>query len=177
MPVLLTLQKPVPRVLASGKDLRQLAWRGISETPDRQFFGGALWDSAPLEEELSRQADALLGGSGAWLIIDNTALPKKGRSSVGVARQYASALGKNANCHTLVSVTLASSAVPVIVGLRLFLSESWTSDAARMDRAKVPEEAGAYRTKPEIDRVRSGGVRFGGILADAGYGLSGPFRQ
>jgi len=64
----------------------------------------------------------------------------------------------------------------------LFLPESWTSDAARMDRAKVPEEARAYRTKPdialaEIDRVRSTGVRFGGILADAGYGMSGPFRQ
>jgi hypothetical protein len=51
-----------------------------------------------------------------------------------------------------------------------------------MDRAKVPAEARAYRTKPdialaEIDRVRSAGVRFGGILADAGYGLSGPLRQ
>ena len=88
----------------------------------------------------------------------------------------------SANCQTLVSVTLASSEVPVMIGLRLFLPENWTSDAARMDRAKVPEEARAYRTKPEIalaeiDRVRSVGARFGGILADAGYGLSGPFRQ
>ena len=109
-------------------------------------------------------------------------LPKKGRASVGVAPQYASALGKNANCQTLVSVTLASSEVPVMIGLRLFLPESWTSDAARMDRAKVPAEARAYRTKPEIalaeiDRARSTGVRFGGILADAGYGMSSPFRQ
>jgi SRSO17 transposase len=75
-------------------------------------------------------------------------LPKKGRASVGVAPQYASALGKNANCQTLVSVTLASSEVPVVVGLRLFLPESWTSDAARMDRTKIPTEARAYRTKP-----------------------------
>jgi SRSO17 transposase len=99
-----------------------------------------------------------------------------------VAPQYASAQGKNANCQTLVSVTLASNEVPVMIGLRLFLPESWTSDAARMDHAKVPAEARTYRTKPdialaEIDRVRSAGVRFGGILADAGYGLSGPFRQ
>lgn len=135
-----------------------------------------------MKEELCRQADALVGGDDAWLIIDDTALPKKGRASVGVAPQYASALGKNANCQTLVSLTLASSEVPVMVGLRLFLPESWTRDAARMDRAKVPAEARAYRTKPEIalaeiDRVRDAGVRFGGILADAGYGLSGPFRQ
>lgn len=83
-------------------------------------------------------------------------------------------MGKNANCQTLVSVTLASSEVPVMIGLKLFLPESWTSDAARMDRAKVPEEARDYRTKPEIalaeiDRVRGAGVRFGGVLADAGY--------
>lgn len=123
-----------------------------------------------------------MGGSDAWLIIDDTAVPKKGRASVGVAPQYASALGKNANCQTFVSVTLASREVPVMIGLKLFLPESWTSDAARMDRVHVPEDARAYRTKPEIalaeiDRVRGAGVRFGGVLADAGYGLSGPFRQ
>jgi SRSO17 transposase len=146
------------------------------------FIGAGLWDSAPLEATLWNQADELVGGEGAWLIIDDTALPKKGKASVGVAPQYATALGKNANCQTLVSVTLASREVPVMIGLKLFLPESWTSDAVRMDRAKVPEDARAYRTKPEIalaeiDRVRGAGVRFGGVLADAGYGLSGPFRQ
>lgn len=166
------------------KSVQPMAMRSPGTGYDQlhHFIGGALWDSAPLEEELCRQADALVGGSDAWLIIDDTALPRKGRASVGVAPQYASALSKNANCQTLVSVTLASNEVPVMIGLRLFLPESWTSDAARIDRAKVPAEARAYRTKPdialaEIDRVRSAGVRFGGILADAGYGLSGPFRQ
>ncbi|MFN7400180.1 MAG: IS701 family transposase [Sandaracinobacter sp.] len=166
------------------KSVQPMAMRslGIGYDQLHHFIGGALWDSAPLEKELCRRADALVGGSDAWLIIDDTALPKKGRASVGVAPQYASALGKNANCQTLVSVTLASREVPVMIGLKLFLPESWTSDAVRMDRAKVPEDARAYRTKPEIalaeiDRVRGAGVRFGGVLADAGYGLSGPFRQ
>ena len=62
-----------------------------------------------------------MGHEDAWLIIDDTALPKKGRHSVGVAPQYASALGKNANCQTLVSLTLASGEMSVMVGLRLFL--------------------------------------------------------
>jgi len=69
-----------------------------------------------------------------------------------------------------------------MVGLRLFLPENRTSDAARLDRAGVPEKLRHYRTKPEIalagiDRVRAAGVRFGCVLADAGYGLSASFRQ
>ncbi len=114
------------------------------------------------------------------LVIDDTAIAKKGTHSVGVAPQYASALGKTANCQTLVSLTLARGEVPVMLALRLFLPESWTSNRARLQRAGVPAE---YRqTKPEIalaeiDRVIAAGVRFGCVLADSGYGLSAPFRQ
>src|SRR5258705_6559618 len=77
-------------------------------------------------------------------------MPKKGKHSVGVAAQYASALGKTANCQTLVSLTLARGEVPVTVALRLFLPESWTSDRARLKRAGVPAEHRTARTKPEI---------------------------
>ena len=73
-------------------------------------------------------------------MIDDTAMPKKGKHSVGVAAQYASALGKTANCQTLVSLTLARGEVPVMVALRLFLPESWTSDRVRLKRAGVPTE-------------------------------------
>ena len=115
-------------------------------------------------------------------MIDDTALPKKGSHSVGVAPQYASSLGKTANCQSLVSVTLASREVPVMVGLRLFLPETWTNDPERMTRAHVPKDRQIALTKPEIaieeiDRVIASGVRFGCVLADLGYGSSGPFRQ
>src|SRR6267143_1081678 len=91
-------------------------------------------------------------------------------------------LGKTANCQTLVSLTLARREVPVRVALRLFLPENWTSDAVRLRRTGVPVEYRGARTKPEIalaeiDRVIAAGVRFGCVLADAGYGLSAPFRQ
>jgi SRSO17 transposase len=116
------------------------------------------------------------------LVIDDTAIPKKGTHSVGVAAQYASALGKTANCQTLVSLTLARGEVPVVLALRLFLPESWTSKRSRLERAGVPAECRTARTKPEmalaeIDRAIAAGVRFGCVLADAGYGLSAPFRQ
>ncbi len=69
-----------------------------------------------------------------------------------------------------------------MVGLRLFLPESWTDDPTRMARARVPADRQAARTKPEIaieeiDRVIASGTRFGCVLADAGYGSSGPFRE
>lgn len=146
------------------------------------FVAAGTWDQAPLEDVLLKEADRMVGGQAAFLIIDDTALPKKGKHSVGVAPQYATTLGKNANCQTLVSITLAQDEVPVMVGLRLFLPESWTSDPDRMIRARVPDAQRSYKTKPEIaleeiDRTRTAGVRFGCVLADAGYGLSAPFRQ
>ena len=114
------------------------------------FVAGGAWDSAPLEAALLKEADGLVGDEAGFLVIDDTALPKKGRHSVGVAPQYASSLGKTANCQSLVSVTLASREVPVMVGLRLFLPESWTNDPERMARARVPKDRQTALTKPEI---------------------------
>ena len=146
------------------------------------FIADGVWDAAPLEAELLVQADRLVGGKDAVLVIDDTAMPKKGDRSVGVAPQYASSLGKTANCQTLVSLTLARGEVPLMVALRLFVPESWTSNPVRLKRAGVPVEHRAARTKPEIalaeiDRVIASGVRFGCVLANSGYGSSGPFRQ
>ena len=72
--------------------------------------------------------------------------------------------------------------MPVVLALRLFLPESWTSKRSWLERAGVPAECRTARTKPEmalaeIDRAIAAGVRFGCALADAGYGLSAPFRQ
>jgi SRSO17 transposase len=166
------------------KSVQPMAARGGEVGYDRlhHFVAAGVWDAEPLEAALLAEADRLVGSKDAFLVVDDTALPKKGRHSVGVAPQYATVLGKNANCQTLVSLTLARREVPVVVGLRLFLPEVWTSDHERLTRARVPEEHWIPRTKPEIaleeiDRVLAAGVRFGCVLADAGYGRSAPFRQ
>ena len=114
------------------------------------FVAAGVWDSAPLEAVLLKEADRLVGDDAGYLVIDDTALPKKGKHSVGVAPQYASSLGKTSNCQSLVSVTLASREVPVMVGLRLFLPETWTEDPERMTRARVPLDRQQALTKPEI---------------------------
>jgi SRSO17 transposase len=161
--------EPMAARVAPG-DLQQL----------HHFVSTSPWATAPLEDELVRAADRLVGGPDAVLVVDDTALVKQGRRSVGVKRQYCGQLGKRANCQALVSLTLASAEVPVGVGLRLFLPEDWAADAARRAAAGVPE-AVAYRPKwrialDEIDRVLASGARFGAVLADAEYGRAAGFR-
>lgn len=159
------------------KSIQPLAARTEDAGYDQlhHFIASGTWDPAPLERQLLAEANRLVGDAQGFLVIDDTALPKKGRASVGVAPQYASSQGKTSNCQSLVSVTLASREVPVMVGLRLFLPESWTDDPERMKRARVPAERQAAMSKPdiaiaEIDWVMAAGVRFGCVLADAGYG-------
>src|SRR3954468_14365988 len=136
----------------------------------------------PLRRVLCGKADALVGGPEAVLVVDDTALPKKGKRSVGVARQYCGCLGKQAGCQVLVSLTLARDEVPLPLGLRLFLPDEWSADPERCARAGVPEGHRRALAKPdlalaEVDRVIAAGVRFGRVLADAGYGAGAAFRR
>ena len=62
----------------------------------RHFVSAGVWGEAPLERELANQAERLVGGVGAFLVIDDTTLPKEGMNSVRVVARYASALGKTA---------------------------------------------------------------------------------
>ena len=50
------------------------------------FIPSGVWNEAPLEEELAIQADKLIGGASAVLVVDDTALPKKGRIRSGSRR-------------------------------------------------------------------------------------------
>jgi len=166
------------------KSIQPMAERLALGSYDRlhHFISSGVWDAAPIEAELLVQADKLVGGSDAVLVVDDTAMLKKGKHSVGVAPQYCSALGKIANCQTLVSLTLARREVPIMLALRLFLPESWTSNPARLKRAGVPKACRKARTKSEValeelDRIMAAGVHFGCVLTDAGYGQSAPFRR
>ena len=96
-------------------------------------------------------------------------------------QQYCGQLGKKANCQALVSLTLARGEVPVPVALRLFVPESWTTDAERRRTAGVPE---AVQARPkwqialaEIERLRAAGVRFGCVGGDGEYGEVAQFRH
>jgi SRSO17 transposase len=147
----------------------------------RHFVTESAWDERVVEEVLWERADAMLGSNEAFLIIDDTALPKKGAESVGVAHQYCGALGKQANCQCLVSLTLARDDVPVPIALRLYLPQSWATDKKRRKKVGIPDDV-VFRPKwrialDEVSRIKGAGVQFGTVLGDAGYGACSEFRR
>jgi len=147
----------------------------------RHFVSESAWDQAAIETVLWEKANDLLGGKDASLIVDDTALPKKGNESVGVTHQYCGALGKQANCQCLVSVTLAKDDVPLPIALRLYLPEAWSSDRERRRKTGIPDDV-VFRPKwrialDEIKTIQEAGVEFGTVLADAGYGACADFRR
>jgi len=115
----------------------------------------------------------------AW-IIDDTGLPKKGRHSVGVGRQYCGQLGKQDNCQVAVSLSIANHHASLPVAYRLYLPADWAEDGERRRKAGVPEEI-SFKTKPEIalEQLRwacAANLPRGVVLMDAGYGCNTSLR-
>jgi len=120
------------------------------------------------------------GGIQAW-IIDDTGIPKKGKHSVGVARQYCGILGKQDNCQVAVSVSVANESLSLPVRYRLYLPEDWASDPDRRRKAGVPDEV-TFQKKweialCEIDALQQLGIPEAPVVMDAGYGNATAFRE
>src|SRR3989441_11224295 len=88
------------------------------------------------------------GPVAAW-VVDDTGMPKKGRHSVGVARQYCGGLGKQDHGQVAVSLSWAHERASVPVAYRLYLPEAWAQDRRRRRAAGVPD-AVEVRTKGQI---------------------------
>lgn len=115
----------------------------------------------------------------AW-VVDDTGFPKKGRESVGVARQYCGQTGKQDNCRVAVSLSVTTETASMPVAFRLYLPESWIQDRHRRNKTGVPKQT-AFQTKPEIalEQIRRAcerGIPQGVVLADAAYGNDTGFR-
>jgi len=145
----------------------------------QHFISNSRWDERAVLNKIARDANELLGGSeDSFLLIDESGFPKKGRESVGVARQWCGRLGKVDNCQSAVFAALGRDSVATLIDTALFLPQEWTSDRARMKKAGVPREAQRFRTKHElaldlIERALSNGVRFSWVGFDGFYGANG----
>ncbi len=117
---------------------------------------------------------------GAW-VIDDTGMPKKGRMSVGVARQDCGQLGKQDNCQVAVTISLVNTVMSVPSAYRLYLPEAWAKDRRRCGEAGIPQEV-TFRKKweialEEIDQLLADDLPRAPVVADAGYGTATEFRD
>ncbi|BAV50422.1 DDE transposase [Mesorhizobium sp. 113-1-2] len=146
------------------------------------FVAKADWSDDAVLSRVREQVLPALERQGqirAW-IVDDTGFPKKGKHSVGVARQYCGQLGKQDNCQVAVSLSVATEQASLPIAYQLYLPESWANDPDRRAKTGVPENV-VFRTKPEIAlaQIRAAleaGVSRGVVLADAGYGNDTAFR-
>jgi SRSO17 transposase len=147
------------------------------------FVANADWDDASVLRVARDTVLTALGSHGpltAW-VVDDTGIPKKGRHSVGVTRQYCGVLGKQDNCQVAVSVSLAHEHASVPAAYRLYLPEAWTRDRARRRKAGVPTDL-EFEPKwqialAQIEQLREEGVPVAPVVADAGYGVVTAFRD
>jgi len=125
--------------------------------------------------------ELLADESPVWWIIDDTGFPKRGKHSVGVARQYCGQTGKRDNCQIAVSLSIANARGSLPIGYQLYLPREWAEDDERRDQCGVPEEV-VFESKPalamrQIEAALSAGHRRGVVLADAAYGGDTAWRE
>jgi SRSO17 transposase len=146
----------------------------------RQFVGQSPWAVEQVQRGLARKMVDLLSEAQVW-IIDETAFPKAGAHSVGVARQYCGTLGKVANCQVAVSLHWSGAEASCPLVWRLYLPQEWFEDGARAEEVKLPPET-AYRSKTDlalevIDQALEWGLPALPVVADSFYGNDFGFRQ
>ena len=146
------------------------------------FVAKSEWSDAAIMGRVRDWVLPTLGiENGGYWIIDDTGFPKKGKHSVGVARQYCGQLGKQDNCQVAVSLSLASVQGSLPIAYQLYLPKDWAADPVRRKTAGVPGDI-TFATKPEIALAQmcqaiEAGIPPGVVLADAGYGDETAFRD
>jgi SRSO17 transposase len=138
----------------------------------QHFLADSPWDPAVIDRAVAERVCAVIEPV-AW-VLDDTGVPKYGRHSPGVKRQYSGTLGKIGSCQIAVSLHAVSTKGTVPLGFRLYVPEDWCSDPVRRREAKIPASV-EFRTKPTlggelIARAAGWKIRRAPVLGDQAYG-------
>jgi SRSO17 transposase len=115
----------------------------------QKFIGQSPWDHRPLLTELTHQSGAELGEADGVLVLDPSAFPKKGTTSVGVPRPWCGRLGKVENGQVGIYLGSVSRREHALVDVRLYLPTPWARHKQRRKNAGVPAEV-RFRTRHEL---------------------------
>jgi SRSO17 transposase len=148
----------------------------------QRLMTNTVWDEEQMRWNFHHLVRDHLGDPNGVLIFDESGFPKKGKESVGVARQYCGSLGKVDNCQVGVFAAYASCHGYTFVDKRLFLPDVWWTDAytTRRRQCQVPPEL-TGQTKPELAAAilatlrRESILPFKYVVADSVYGNSPTF--
>ncbi len=149
----------------------------------QHFISGSPWDSEGLMRHLAHSVRRDLDPFGLiGCTVDEKAHLKKGKKSVGVARQYAGVAGKVENCQVSVHLSLCAGRYANLISHRLYLPKEWTDDPERCRKAGGPRERMVFKTKPElglemVEELINNGVHFDYINGDGLYGNSYTFSK
>src|SRR5258706_1897861 len=131
---------------------RKNGWQLAEELGERgprgvqRLLGDADWDEDAVRDDLRAYVTEHLGEANGVLVIDETGFLKKGKKSVGVARQYSGTAGRRENSQIGVFLLYASAKGQAFIDRALYLPEEWTQDPLRCQDAGVPESVG-FATK------------------------------
>lgn len=146
----------------------------------QQFIADSPWAERRVWQAIRREVIPVVEPLQAW-VVDETGWLKQGHDSVGVSHQYCGAVGKPAQCQVAVELVVSDGEVAAPVGGRLYLPEKWANDAARRQKAGVPETV-SFETKPQIaaaliEEALADGVTAAPILGDSVYGNAPELRE
>ena len=144
----------------------------------QHFLADSPWDPAVIDRAVAERVCAVIEPM-AW-VLDDTGVPKDGKHSPGVKRQYSGTLGKIGSCQIAVSLHAVSTKGTVPLGFRLYLPEDWCADPVRRREAKIPASV-AFATKPTLGgdlvaRAAGWKVRRAPVLGDQAYGNDAKLR-
>jgi SRSO17 transposase len=144
----------------------------------QHFLADSPWDPVVVQRAVAERVAAEIGVE-AW-VIDDTGIPKAGKHSPGVKRQYSGTLGKIGNCQIAVSLHAVGSRGTVPVDWALYLPEEWCTDQQRRRKAKIPDDV-RFATKPEmagalIERAAGWDIPQAPVLGDEAYGKNTELR-